>query len=414
MALRKHVLRIQARQILDSRGQPTVEVEFITVAGPIRASAPAGKSVGSQEMPFLRDASPSFGNLSVFETVGRINSEAAELLSTQFSSQKDFDTFLYEANERKMAGSGFTLPLSICFCKLSSIINSQEYYENIYGLIKANKSKASIPLLNYNVINGGVHSGNNLECQEVMIAFSPSSVPESLEKATVFYSALRSEIAEKYGSLYTGVGDEGGFAPPISSISEAIELLTGTAKKCSVTDYKLALDFAANSFWKEGRYILEGMTLTSKEMVAYYTKLLKDYPCIYSIEDPFHEKDFTAWKALTAAAGSELNIVADDLVVTNPELISRNQGLFNTVLIKPNQIGTVSGAIEAVEAARRSNCKVMVSHRSAETEDVFIAGFAVGVIAEYAKFGAPSRGERIAKYNELLRIEEKLMLSDQK
>lgn len=408
MKLKEFIKKIRSRQILTSRGHPTVEVDFITEFGIIRSSVPSGASTGHKEAYNKIDNNKSYLGRSVMTVVKDIREKEPVILDSNPINQNDFDKFLNKMDgtpDKSNLGANFILPLSICFCKLAAFINHSELFQHIADEYS---KKAKLPIPNFNVINGGMHSGNNLSCQEIMVCFNKQSYSANLEATAIFYERLKETIKNKYGSIYQGVGDEGGFSPPISSIGEGIELLLETGESSGENEFKIALDLAANSFYKNGKYKLDDNEFTTEELVDYYCKLINKYPQIYSIEDPFAEDDLEGWSSLFSKVGDRINIVADDLTVSNEKLVVElfEKNLFNTVLIKPNQIGSVTEVVKAFEKAKKLNCKIMVSHRSAETDDTFICHLAVGLGAEYIKCGAPCRGERVGKYNELLRIEE--------
>lgn len=410
MKLNSIVNNIKARQILTSRGHPTVEVDFITDSTIIRSSVPSGKSTGSKEAICLLDNGIHYNGKSVYNVVNNINKLEKDLLNEQFKDQKEFDNCLIQYDgtiNKSRLGANLILPLSICFSKLMALKNSFPLYKH---LSNEYNFKINMPCPNFNVINGGEHAGNSFSCQEIMICFKRNTFAQSLECSAVLYQSLGDIIAQRYGSIYRSVGDEGGFAPPLKNIEEGIQLIIDAANISKIMDFMIGFDFAANSFFNDGKYTFDGNNYNGKDLADYYCSLLDKYPQIYSMEDPFQEKDYESWKYFYEKAGSRINIVADDLTVTNPSMICKlvQMKMFNAVLIKPNQIGSVSETIKAIKSSKDKECKIMVSHRSAETEDTFICKLAVGVGADYIKCGAPCRGERIAKYNELLRIEESL------
>lgn len=407
MKLNQTLSNIKARQILTSRGTPTVEVDFIVNEIIIRSSVPSGASTGKKEAMVKIDNGEKFNGMSVYSVVNTINNNKNKIMNYEFNTLEEFDNFLLQIDNtenKSNLGANFILPLSICCCKmLSNIENFQlfNYFSNIY------KKSPKIPIPHFNVLNGGIHSGNSLACQEMMICFREASYSENLEAASLFYQKLKDNIKEKYGTIYVGLGDEGGFAPPILTVEEGLDLLISVGAIVN-REFSIALDCAANEFFKNDRYHLNNKIYTSDELVNYYEKLVQRYPQIYSIEDPFTEDDVEAWKKLYNTLGCQINIVGDDLTVTNDRLIKKYSSCINTVLIKPNQIGSVSETIKSIETAKALGKKIMVSHRSGETEDNFICHLAAGFGVEYIKCGAPCRGERVCKYNELLRIEEYL------
>jgi enolase len=407
MYLKDVVKSIKARQILTSRGIPTTEVDFITHTGAvIRSSVPSGASTGSKEAAILVDNSSEYSGQSVLNVVNMINNLEKDLLKEHFRDQEEFDSCLIKfdgTDDKSRLGSNLILPLSICFSKLLAFTSSTHLHRS---LCKAKNLK--MPLPNFNMLNGGMHSGNGFSCQEIMVCFDTGKYSKNLERSSFFHKALKSTIGAKYGSIFTGVGDEGGFAPPMKNIEEGIDLIIETGKAAKIDQFTIALDFAANSFFKNGKYNFDGQSCTGKQLADIYIELLNKYPQIYSMEDPFEENDYESWEYFYAKTHTRINIVADDLTVSNPKIIKQLsfKKMFNTVLIKPNQIGSVSETLKSIQICTEKGFKVMVSHRSAETEDTFISSLAVGVNASYIKCGSPCRGERISKYNELLRIEE--------
>lgn len=470
MILKDILKDIKPRQIISSRGTPTVEIEFCLDGFSIFSSVPSGKSVGSLEAKIIVDNGDSYSGTSVSTVVNSIIQHKNILLELEVSSPDIFDAFLITLDgtrDKSKLGTNFILPLSICYRKLFAYINKEPLWAqfvkkrlNIMNMLsKESEARAfqtdnqnlkkekdqdmlkqsstdkiktgsdfyclncnfnsqmegnltvRMPLAHFNVINGGLHSGNKLDCQEIMVCFEESTFKLQLEKSIQFYEALGKEISEKYNKIYTSVGDEGGYVPPIETLVEALNLIVSTGEKIPNLKYKIALDLAASSFHlEENLYFFENKKITGKELALYYEDLVVKYP-IYSIEDPFDETDYDSWIYFYEKMNEKINIVADDLTVTNPELIEKlgKRGMFNTVLIKPNQIGSIMETVNAVDLCQKMGFKVMISHRSSETEDTFISDFAVGVGAEYIKSGAPSHGERICKYNELLRIEETII-----
>lgn len=468
MQLAQIVSSIHARQILTSRGHPTVEVEFAAGYRTIRSSVPSGMSTGLHERPIGVDNGDSYNGRSVMNIVNKINQLAFQILEAPATSQEEFDAYI-EMLDRPERRANFTLPLSIGFSKaIASHLGIPLHVHIRNELFGAPQGPADHPrgareagygadysysgrmpsddaqharpdsgggppFLFFNILNGGLHSGNGLWCQEIMVKFMQEGVGGNIETACVFYEALREAVAKRYGRIYTSVGDEGGFAPPVRCVEEGMELIIETCGSLGIAQYGIALDFAANSVYKQGRYAVTTRSgerhLSGGELCHYYMELIRRYPAICSIEDPFHEEDIRSWDSLYGMVsmhrqtgrvggardapdshgdgGRPINIVADDLTVTKSGRIQAYSGAFNTVLIKPNQVGTVSGTYCAIKKARECGCRIKISHRSAETEDTFICHLAAGAMAEYAKFGAPCRGERTAKYNEMLRLFER-------
>ncbi|KAF7687136.1 Enolase [Cucumispora dikerogammari] len=417
MNFSKEYIKLHGRQILDSRGEPTVEVELYTKCGIFRSSCPSGKSTGKFEAYVSTDGGDTYDGKSVKHCVKTINTIIAPILEKfdiEFGKQEKFDDKLREidgTSNFSKYGANAMLPISMCYARASAYYKKIHMVEYIFNLSKISKAHP-IPQINFNILNGGKHSNNSLVFQEIMINFPNSSLEMVLEKAEAFYNELENVIIREYGHKALMVGDEAGFAPPIRTLEEGLDLLYKTNLSLNY-DFRIAIDAAANSFY-DGTYnftrTTEGEVIdvnySTDELCEYYKNLLKKHNKIYLIEDPFNETDYKGWSRLTKE--TDILIVGDDLCATNPVLIETaiSNEYCNSILIKPNQIGSVSLTISAINMSRKHGFPIMVSHRSGETEDVFIVDFAVGVGAEYVKFGAPRRGERIAKYNELLRILE--------
>lgn len=410
-------IKLHGRQILDSRGEPTVEVELFTTSGIFRASCPSGKSTGKFEAYVLIDNEDSYGGKSVNNCVNALNNIIDPLLKKcdiNFGEQEKFDEKLREIDGTSnfhTYGANAMLPVSISFAMASAYYKKLHIVEYIASLCKESKSRL-IPQINFNILNGGLHSDNKFVFQEIMINFPNEDLQKVLEKSELFYNELEKTIEKKYGSNFLMVGDEAGFAPPIETLEEGLDLLYESNKNLNY-EFRVAIDAAANNFYNEkynfSRTInnkTKKVEYSNKELCEYYKNLIENYPEIYLIEDPFHEIDYEGWEKITKE--TNILIVGDDLCATHPLLIKKaiKNKYCNSILIKPNQVGDISKTINGINLARENNIPIMVSHRSGETEDVFIVDLAVGVSAEYVKFGAPRRGERIAKYNELLRILE--------
>ncbi|KAM0687293.1 phosphopyruvate hydratase [Conglomerata obtusa] len=411
---------IQTRQILTSRGEPTVEIDLHTSLGVFRSSCPSGASTGSKEAKAIVDKNQNeyFGKgvkKAIFHIKTLISPRITDLNEVEISDQKQIDKFLHDLDgteNKSRIGANAILPISIAFCRAGAVAvdkSVREFVANISG------SKSRMPVPYFNVINGGVHSGNYLPFQEIMIAFPYNEFDKNYEKGAEFYHYLKEIIVNKYGSIAIGVGDEGGFAPPIKTLEEGLELIKEVSLKNDLSNVKVAIDCAASEFYNEGKYNLnfkikdQAKLMTSEELSDYYMGILDKYPMVHSLEDPFAEDDYSAWTSfMIRVKDKEINIVGDDLTVTNTKYLKKaiEEKMCNTLLVKLNQVGTVYETIEAVKMARNANMKIMVSHRSGETEDVFIADFSTGIGADYFKAGAPCRGERVAKYNQLLRIHE--------
>lgn len=418
--------RLKASMILTSRGEPTIEVELVTSQGSFFASCPSGASTGSYEAHVILDKELSEYNgkgvknaISIVENI--INKSITNIYNLEIDDQEGIDKFLCKLDgteNKKTLGANVTLPISVVFCRAAAHIKNISLHEHIANL---SKFTCKMPRPCFNVINGGVHSGNELLFQEVMISFNYCSYELNLEHAVKFYNKLKCVIKDKFGDIYTAVGDEGGFAPPVNNLEDALSLIMKTHEEGNFEKMNIFIDCAANEFYKDGNYIvkekdiIENMQCKANFMIKYYGKILKLFPSVISLEDPFHEDDYDSWTFFTKYSKfKEILVVGDDLTVTNPLKVQEaiDKKLCNTLLVKPNQIGTVSETINAVKLARTNGLKIFVSHRSGETEDTFISDFAVGVGADYFKSGAPCRGERVSKYNQLLRIERKLNIEN--
>lgn len=408
--MRVRIRSILGREILDSRGHPTIEVEMVTDSGKVLASVPSGASKGRLEAVEIRDKGKRFLGKGVLGSVGKINKFIARRLKGEDPiDQKRIDKILNELDgtpNKSYLGGNTICAISIASCKAGAQARKIPLYRHIADLANEKVGKLPIPL--FNIINGGVHAGGKLDFQEFMISFKNPFFKENLRFGAEVYQRLKGLLEKEYGKTSTNVGDEGGFVPPFSRPEDAIEIILKASqsldylKKCV-----LFLDVAASQFFSKGKYKTNFGTFDREKMVRYYLGLIKKYP-IEGIEDPFSENDFQSWKLLMGKA--DIKIIGDDLLTTNPQrlLMAKKLGLCNSAIIKINQIGTVSEAIEAVKIAKSAHWSIVVSHRSGETNDDFIADFAVGVGADYIKAGAPARGERVAKYNRLLRIEEEL------
>ncbi|MDF7652982.1 phosphopyruvate hydratase [Klebsiella variicola] len=407
--------RVLAREILDSRGNPTVEVEVISVDGHVaRASVPSGASTGSREAIELRDGDKQrFGGKGVLDAVRSINTEIHDALQGyDVRRQKDIDNALIalDGTENKgRIGANAILGVSLAIARLAAQLSGIPLYRYLGG-VGANL----LPVPCMNIINGGVHARwQGADFQEFMIApWGASSVREAIRWGSEVYQNLRQVLLEK--GLSTGVGDEGGFAPTVSSNRQPLELIVEAIKKAGYRpgeDIVICVDPASSEFYKDGKYILrtEKAQLSAEEMTRYYEQLVSEFP-IALIEDGLAEDDWAGWKVLHSVLGDKVELVGDDIFVTNVKYIQRgiDENLANAALIKLNQIGTLSETIEAVQLCKDNNWGTFISHRSGETIDSFIADMTVGLRAGHLKTGAPSRGERIEKYNQLMRIEDEL------
>ena len=409
------IKNIEAREILDSRGNPTIEVELETENGFFIDSVPSGASTGEGEAIELRDNDEDrYLGKGVLSAISNIKFISEELEGYSIH-QKEVDDAMVSLdgteNKRKL-GANAIMAVSLAVARAGAKAEKKELFEYIASI---SNNEIKLPSPCFNVINGGKHAGNNLAFQEFMINFEGNKLKDQIKMASEFYHTLKDFISLKYGKEGINVGDEGGFAPALNDPKEALDLIAKTAKKLNyLGDIKIFLDIAASEFYdkKENKYNLsKGVSFEREELVKYYKELCYTYP-IKSVEDPFEQNDFEGFRMLNQQMLGNLLIIGDDLTVTNTKFIEKayEKNAINGLLVKINQIGTVSEAIEAVNLAKSYNYKIMISHRSGETNDDFIADFAVGLGAEYIKSGAPARGERIAKYNRLLKIENILGL----
>jgi enolase len=404
---------IYAREILDSRGQPTVEVEVALAGGSIgRAAVPSGASTGSREALELRDGDAKrYHGKGVTKAVASVNGTiAGRLVGEDAADQAAIDHLLIDLDGtpgKKTLGANAVLGVSLACAKAAADAHALPLYRYLGG---AGARTLPVPLMN--VVNGGAHADNNLDIQEFMIVpLGAPSFGEALRYGSEVFHVLKRLLKEK--GLVTAVGDEGGFAPNLKSNAEALDFLVTAIEKAGYRpgrDVALALDVAASELYRNGAYALDGKKgLDSAAMIAYLRGLAERYP-IVSIEDGLAEADWEGWKRLTAELGASVQLVGDDVFVTNPEILRRgiDEGIANSILVKLNQIGTVTETLDAIELAKRSAYTTVISHRSGETEDTTIADLAVAVSAGQIKTGSLSRSDRVAKYNQLLRIEEQL------
>ena len=405
---------IYAREILDSRGNPTVEVETVLECGAIgRASVPSGASTGAFEAVELRDEDKSrYMGKGVKTAVANVNEIIApEIVEMDAVNQREIDQLMIEIdgteNKGKL-GANAILGVSLSIAKASAVALDLPLYKYIGGV---NSHILPAPMMN--ILNGGKHADNSVDLQEFMIMpLGADSFANALRICAEIFHTLKSVL--KKDKMSTSVGDEGGFAPDLKTNEDAIKYIMKAISEAGYSpgkDVYIALDPAATEFFKDGKYHLagEGKILTPSEMVSYYESLVVKYPII-SIEDGMAEEDWDGWRIITEKLGNKIQLVGDDLFVTNTKRLSKgiSEGIANSILIKVNQIGTLSETLDAVEEAKRAGYTAVISHRSGETEDTTIADIVVGVNAGQIKTGAPSRTDRIAKYNQLLRIEEEL------
>ena len=400
-----------AREILDSRGNPTVEVEVVlddaTVA---RAAVPSGASTGAFEAVELRDGEGRYKGKGVLKAVRVIEDDIApEILGFEASEQRLIDQVMLDLdgtpNKAKL-GANAILGVSLAVARAASVSAGLPLYRYVGG---PNAHVLPVPMMN--ILNGGAHADTGVDIQEFMVApIGAENFAEALRWGAEVYHSLKSVLKAK--GLATGLGDEGGFAPALESNRAALDAIAEAVAKAGFTlgkDVTLALDVAATEFFENGKYSFEGKQRSGDEMIAYYADLVANYPMV-SIEDPLAEDDWTTWKNITTELGSKVQLVGDDLFVTNVERLSRgiNDATANALLVKVNQIGSLTETLDAVSLAHTHGYRCMMSHRSGETEDTTIADLAVATNCGQIKTGAPARSERVAKYNQLLRIEEEL------
>ena len=402
------ICNVYAREILDSRGNPTVEVEVLLESG-IKgiASVPSGASTGKREALELRDNDNNrYHGKGVLKAVSNVNNIINHLIvGMDANNLRKIDEVMIKkdgTSNKSNLGANAILGVSLAVLKANALENNKELYEYL-------GNDYSMPRCMMNILNGGVHANNNLDFQEFMIIPSKGEYRENLRIGSEVFNTLKSVLKEK--GLLCGVGDEGGFAPLISDAEEALELISMAIQKSGYIlgkDIFIGLDVAASEIYHDGYYVLEGKNYSSLELIGYYRKLIDKYHII-SIEDGMAEDDYDGWKFMTKEL-SDIQLVGDDLFVTNKKLLEDGikMGIANAILIKPNQIGTVSEMLDTIMLAKKNNYKTIISHRSGETEDNYIADFAVGLNLGQIKTGSLSRGERTSKYNRLLRIEEKI------
>ncbi len=404
------IKKVIGREVLDSRGNPTVEVELHTKNVIARALVPSGASTGSYEAVELRDRQKRYFGKGVLKAVQNVNFLGKKLIGKKLDME-EIDKFLIKTDSTKNKskfGANAILGISLAAARAQARENNEPLFRT-FGKIAHNK-KFILPQPFFNIINGGMHAGNNLDFQEYMLVPHAKTFRERLRIGTEIYHELKNILLKKYRKQSANVGDEGGFAPPLELIEEPIELILDAANNLGYAkNIGIALDVAATQLKVGNEYVIERRSIDSFELIETYKQLARIYP-IVAIEDPFAEDDWDNFFVLTKELGHKVMIVGDDLLATNKERIEEAIKLktCNALLLKMNQIGTVSEAIAAGNLALKNKWKVIVSHRSGETEDTSIADLSVGLGCGYIKAGAPCRGERTAKYNQLLRIEDEL------
>jgi len=402
---------ISAREILDSRGNPTVEVEVVLEDGTAaRAAVPSGASTGAFEAVELRDGGDRYLGKGVLKAVNFVMDEIAPAIEgLDAQDQREIDTAMLEVDgtpNKGRIGANAILGVSLAVARAAAESADLSFFRYIGG-----PTASTLPVPMMNILNGGAHADTNVDIQEFMIApIGADSFSEALRAGAEIYHNLKSVLKKR--SLATSIGDEGGFAPNLESNRAALDLIIEAVEKAGYkpgSEIALALDVAATEFFADGGYNFEGKKKNSSELIAYYRELLAAYPLV-SIEDPLAEDDWEGWRAMTAELGERVQLVGDDLFVTNPTRLARGieSKTANALLVKVNQIGTLTETLDAVSMAHRAGYATMMSHRSGETEDTTIADLAVGCESGQIKTGAPARSERVAKYNQLLRIESEL------
>jgi enolase len=403
------IAQVQARQILDSRGNPTVEVDVVLESGALgRAGVPSGASTGVHEAVELRDGGDEYGGKGVAKAVANVNGELRDAVVGMDATEQDsIDSTLIEVDgtpNKGRLGANAILGVSLAAAKAAAADAEQPLFRYLGG-----EDATTMPVPMMNVINGGVHAANSIDLQEFMVVpVGAETYSEGVRIGTEVYHALKKVLDER--GLATGVGDEGGFAPDLESSEAAIEAILEAAERAGHRDrIAIALDPATSEVFTDGRYRFEGRDLPSGEMAAFWSGIVDAYPVV-SIEDGAAEDDWDAWAGLTRELGKRVQLVGDDLFVTNPERLKQGieRGVGNSILVKVNQIGTLTETIEAVRLAQENHYTAVMSHRSGETEDATIADLAVALGTGQIKTGAPARSDRVAKYNQLLRIEEQL------
>jgi len=413
--MQSKIKSLQAREILDSRGERTVEVKLTTDLGSFFSSAPSGTSKGKYEALELRDEKGRGVSMAVKNVNEIIN---PELQGKDVGDQKEIDKILIELDGTKnksKLGANALLPVSIAVCRAGAKAGNLSLYEHIQNIFQQNSNLPNttyqLPVPSFLLIEGGLHADNELAIQEFMILPQESSFSENFQMGKKIYHTLGSILEKKYGKPTIHIGLEGGFT--VSSLKETKGVLNFISQATKEAGYegkvKIGVDAAASSFFKDNVYQFEGKSFSKEDLLNFYQGLFQKYP-IFSIEDPFAEDDWEGFQMINEKFGKEVLIIGDDLLVTNLERITqaKEKKACNAMILKPNQIGTITEAIKAARLARSFDWKIMVSHRAGETKDDFIADLAVGISADFIKAGAPAREERMAKYNRLLRIEEEM------
>ncbi|MFW9940035.1 MAG: phosphopyruvate hydratase [Candidatus Thorarchaeota archaeon] len=412
------ITNIKSRWILDSRGNPTVESEVYVGKTYARAAVPSGASTGVLEALELRDGGKAFKGKHVTKAVSNVNEILGKKLlgfDVREQSKIDEEMITIDGTDNKSnLGANAILSVSLAVAKLAANLSEIPLFAHIHKLaFSKTRQDYLLPLPSCNIINGGEHAGNNLSIQEFMVLpIGANSFSKAIQNVAEVYQTLKTLLAKKYGRSAINVGDEGGFAPNLSLTSEAVDIIIEAIEESGFlmgTDFVLGMDAAASEFYEDGIYNIDGKKLSEEDLLQYYLDLIQDYP-FTSIEDPFDEKDFRSFANLTAKIDKTMQVVDDDLTVTNIKILEKaiKEKAGNALLLKVNQIGSLTEAIDACKMSFNNGFNVMVSHRSGETEDPFIADLAVGLCTGQLKTGATCRSDRCAKFNQLLRIEEML------
>jgi enolase len=400
------VKEVTARMIFDSRGNPTLQATVLTAEATGSADAPSGASTGKYEAVELRDGGQAYHGKGVSKAIENVRNISDAIKGMEITDQKKIDDAIIKADgtpNKANFGANATVAVSLAISRTAAHATGKELFDYL------NPSAMRLPIPMMNIINGGKHAGSGLAIQEFMIVpVGAKSFSEAMQMGSETYHTLKGLVEDKYGKAAAGVGDEGGFAPPIKKARDALDLIMKAIDKSGYSNsMKISLDCAASSFYVKKKYKADGKSMSTKKLLELYLGITNDYP-IFSIEDPFDEEDFESFAELNKAG--KCRIVGDDLTVTNVERIQKaiNMGSINTLLLKVNQIGTLSEAMDAAMLCRNNKCDVIVSHRSGETCDTFIADLAVALDCGMIKSGAPCRSERLSKYNRLLEIESML------
>lgn len=407
------IVDLKARQVLDSRGNPTVEVDFHTKDGLFTSIVPSGASTGKHEALELRDKNNYFNGKSVWKAVNNVNTKIRRfIVGKEYESQKELDSALFELDStpnKAELGANAILPVSMCYALASAAHKEIHLYESLSQ--EFGNESISLPVPQLNVLNGGKHAGMDNDIQEHMLMpVDFESFSEALRAGTETYHLLKKKLKEKFGPRATLLGDEGGFVPPVGAVEDRLELMNDAVDEAGYSGkIKFALDCASSEFFHNDHYIIGKKKFYSGELADYYSELAEKFS-IVSIEDGMAEDDWEGWKELNSKLGNKIQLVGDDLLVTNSSRIEQalQEKACNSLLLKVNQIGSVTESIRAANLALKNGWSVVVSHRSGESEDTFIADLVVASGCGQSKFGAPARSERTAKYNRLLRIEELL------